>query len=762
MGLCSYYRRFVRDFSKYAAPLNQLVGKNVPFVWSSECDKSFNFLKNVLSSEPIVILPDFNVPFKIHTDASNLAVGAVLAQDRDGLEHVVAYASRALNATQRRWSTFDRELWAIVWAVREFRHYIGLSSFTIITDHRPLLALRRMSIEDDPTGRRGRWIMELDPLNWVIIHKEGNQHKNADALSRRPETPDPVGTKSSSNCMSEVNVVSSGQPSSDKSCPSTVVRSPREKTAAHLPDFPDSDTVSMNALSFNTLDIRASQQADPDIRIVLNWAEQSQRPPRRQLRGASQCLKKLWTEFSRLSVIDGLLCRSVICSLTGDTILQIVVPSAMTPDILLQLHGTPASAHFSSERVWEQARKLCYWPSMYRDIKAWCEQCTACQTRRGPVPSHRAPMGGSQTVRPFERVAMDILELPVTTKGNRYVLVVEDYFTKFVNLYALPNQTAITVARCLFEDYILIHGVPETLHSDQGRQFEAEVIQSLCQWLNIKKTRTTPYHPKSDGMVERFNRTLIDQLAKTLLTHGGEWDEYVKHVAFAYNTSPHSSTHFTPYFLTHGREARVPADVILPTRALDPQMTGSHTDFVFSLQRKLDSAFSSARMHSEAAHERQKMYHDEGVRHQPYAVGAMVWLNNPVESRMKLAPHWKGPYKIVQVMDSCGELGLIYKIVNPLDSDERAQVVHYDRLRPYTLPIPSLSQNQTLENVFDSFPTSSSPEVDMPGREECVFPQSDLSVLPDKQCFDNKPEPNVSRTGRLLKPPVHLKNFVMY
>lgn len=129
---------------------------------------------------------------------------------------------------------------------------------------------------------------------------------------------------------------------------------------------------------------------------------------------------------------------------------------------------------------------------------------------------------------------------------------------------------------------------------------------------------------------------------------------------------------------------------------------------------------------------------------------------------MKLAPHWKGPYKIVQVMDSCGELGLIYKIVNPLDSDERAQVVHYDRLRPYTLPIPSLSQNQTLENVFDSFPTSSSPEVDMPGREECVFPQSDLSVLPDKQCFDNKPEPNVSRTGRLLKPPVHLKNFVMY
>ena len=161
-------------------------------------------------------------------------------------------------------------------------------------------------------------------------------------------------------------------------------------------------------------------------------------------------------------------------------------------------------------------------------------------------------MGGSCVTRPLERVAADIVELPLTTKGNRYVLVVEDYFTKFVNLYSLPNQTAQTVARCLFEDYVLVHGVPERLHTDQGRQFEAEVIQSLCQLLGITKTRTTPYNPKWDGMVERFNRTLIDQLAKTLLDCGGEWDEYVKQVAFAYNTSVHASTHFTPYFLAHG------------------------------------------------------------------------------------------------------------------------------------------------------------------------------------------------------------------
>ncbi|KAG1940175.1 thy-1 membrane glycoprotein [Pimephales promelas] len=268
VGLCSYYRRFVKDFSKLAAPLNHLVGKNVPFVWTDECDKSFNLLKSVLSSDPVVVLPDFSVPFKIYTDASNLAVGAVLAQDRDGLEHVVAYASRALNSTQRRWSTFDRELWAIVWAVREFKHYIGLASFTIITDHRPLLALRRMSIDDDPTGRRGRWILELDPLNWVIVHKDGKQHKNADALSRRPEPPGPSEAEASVKEVLEVNVVSSGQ-TDDITRSSEVTDSAGDATAVNAHDNSDCMS-SMNVLSHSLSDIRAMQHADPDIKTVLS------------------------------------------------------------------------------------------------------------------------------------------------------------------------------------------------------------------------------------------------------------------------------------------------------------------------------------------------------------------------------------------------------------------------------------------------------------------------------------------------------------
>ncbi len=276
----------------------------------------------------------------------------------------------------------------------------------------------------------------------------------------------------------------------------------------------------------------------------------------------------------------------------------------------------------------------------------------------------------------------------MTPKGNRYVLIVEDYFTKFVNLHALPSQTAQSVAQCLFGDYVLVHDILEVLHSDQGRQFEAEVVQRLCQLLGIKKTRTAPYNPESNGMVERFNRTLIHQLAKTLLACEGEWDDYLKQTAFAYNTSVHASTNYTPYYLTHGRKARVPVDVLVLSQQERSSVFSSQRDYVTSMAGKLELAFGAARQSSTAAREKQELYHDGRVRYKPYAVGDLVWLRNPTEDQMKLAPHWKGPFRVLAVLGSQGEPGLTYSIGYPLDSDRQKQVVHYDRQKPYTLPVP--------------------------------------------------------------------------
>ncbi|KAK9513172.1 hypothetical protein VZT92_026730 [Zoarces viviparus] len=360
-------------------------------------------------------MPDFNVPFKVYTDASMEAVGAVLAQDREGLERVVVYASQSLTPTERRWSTFDRELWAIVWAVRQFRHYIGVAAFTIITDHKPLLGLRTMSIDKDPTGRRARWILELDPFNWVIQHKNGKQHTNADALSRRPQDP-LAGTvnDASREVATQVTAVGldreSGVPQADSLLtPSSAANLPTSDLITGgqplEPDSEISDLSFIHALSHDGTGLKELQQADPDIATVFDWRDS--RPPRGQMRGSSRWLRKLWTEHPRLSVVNNLLCRGVTSSLTGGAQYQVVVPSSLVPDVLHHLHGGPVSAHFSAERVWEQARQTCYWPSMFKDIRQWCGQCLPCHTRRAPVPKYRAPMGGSQATRPFQRVAMD-------------------------------------------------------------------------------------------------------------------------------------------------------------------------------------------------------------------------------------------------------------------------------------------------------------------------------------------------------------------
>uniref|UniRef100_A0A8C5HQZ8 Gypsy retrotransposon integrase-like protein 1 n=1 Tax=Gouania willdenowi TaxID=441366 RepID=A0A8C5HQZ8_GOUWI len=541
--------------------------------------------------------------------------------------------------------------------------------------------------------------------------------------------------------------------------------SPSDSTPPPVSCAVDQDQALVYALSHDGSSLRELQRQDADVGQVLAWLEEDLRPPRWRLRGASRGLKKLWHEFPRLKLVDGLLYRTVYLSEAG-LATQVVVPSTLVPEVLQLLHGAPLTAHLAHERVLARARAVCYWPYMHTDILAWCEQCYACQRRKSPVPNHQAPMRTSQSERPFQRVAADILELPVTSGGNRYVLVVEDYFSKFVNLYAISDQRAATVAERLFKDYVLEHGVMETLHTDMGRQFESEVVKHLCCKLGVRKTHTTPYHPKSDGMVERFNRTLIDQLAKTLLSCEGEWDCFLSEVAFAYNTSVHSSTGFTPYFLTHGREARTPVDVLLGPSGQPYAGPVSLEGFVESLLRRLETAFGLTRDNNFGASLKQKTFYDSRMRHEPYEVGDLVWLNDPTESRRKLAPHWKGPYLVQARLDTDGMVGVTYRINSPFAEDPPHQTVHYNRLRRYGLPaaVPMAGSSESghapsMSPVLQELvtPHGSPGAVPLPGSaggggmgQVGVSPGSPVPALG-----------KVSRAGRQSRVPTRFRDYVL-
>ena len=196
----------------------------------------------------------------------------------------------------------------------------------------------------------------------------------------------------------------------------------------------------------------------------------------------------------------------------------------------------------------------------------------------------------------MQRVAKDILgPLPVTARENKYVLVVGDYFTKWVEAYSMPNMEAKTVAELFVNQFIARFGVPDILHMDQGRNFESLLMKKTCQLLGVQKTRTSPYHPQSDGLIERFNRTLLNMLSIAAAENERDWDLHVPLLTLAYRTSMQESTGCTPFYLMFGREARLPADVVfgLPPNSIPQQVN----QYALDLRGRQESAYQLVRDH---------------------------------------------------------------------------------------------------------------------------------------------------------------------
>lgn len=181
LGLANYYRKFIPNFSKIAEPINKLLRKNTKFCWTPECNQAFSELKSKLINPPLLIYPDFSKPFTLTTDASNVALGAVLSQGEKGQEQPIAYASRTLNPAERRYTTIEKELLAIVWAVKNYRCYLYGRPFTIVTDHKPLIGECRVK---DTTSRLVKMRHKLSEYDYTMVHRAGKYNQCADALSR--------------------------------------------------------------------------------------------------------------------------------------------------------------------------------------------------------------------------------------------------------------------------------------------------------------------------------------------------------------------------------------------------------------------------------------------------------------------------------------------------------------------------------------------------------------------------------------------------
>lgn len=632
LGLCSYYRKFVENFSTIAHPLNKLTEERNKFQWNADTQQSFEHLKEKLLSPPILAFPDESKPFILDTDASNCAVGAVLSQVQDNKELVIEYYSKSLQKAERNYCVTRRELLAVVLATKHFHHYLFGRKFVIRTDH---ASLRWLYNFKEPDGQIARWLERLQQYDMSIQHRKGSSHGNADALSRRP----------CGDC---------------KNC-----------TKAE-----ENDHQVVLAIQVVPENIAELQKEDKTLTVVRSWLNCGERPPKSDIWGESSDIKAYWHIWQLLLIEDDIL-KYKQTNYRGEQMKLIVLPKKLVSLAIEQLHNSVTGGHLGQRKTLSKVKTRFFWNRRSADVNQWCIECHVCAARKGPHRKTVGRLNPSQIGVPFERMAVDVLgPLPLTISGNRYIVICMDYFTKWPEAFALPNQKTEEVATALVNEVFCRFGVPFALHSDQGRNFESEVFQKTMEILGIEKTRTTPLRPQSDGMVERFNRTVLDYLAKFVDRNQRNWDELLPLALLAYRSAEHEVTKFSPALLTFGRELRLPIDLVYqyPSTAISDE-----SSYLKKLQQSLEEIHDMARQHLKLSSEATKCRYDMRSHPQTFSDGEQVWFYSPTRKKgycPKLQTDWIGPAKVVEKISD-----LVYRIQLP--GKKANKVIHVNRLAKY-------------------------------------------------------------------------------
>ena len=672
IGIASYYRRFVKDFAKVAQPLHTLLKKGEQFVWSSACQESFDRLKEILTGPEIMAFPRDMGEYILDTDACDTSIGCVLSQMQDGRERVIAYASRSLNKAEKNYCVTDKELLAVRYFMEYFRQYLLGRKFVVRTDHQALVWLFRAK---EPKGRVARWIEILSAYQFSIEYRPGTSHGNADSLSRCDNPKDchcaevddledlrcgPCG-----KCRKRLECVP--EPTFARAV-NTRSKS-RNNDASYWKDFCGLDACQIQQL----------QMDDANVGLVYNWKVKGNRPPRSDLVKCSPETRHYCLLWDSLEIQDGVMYKLYYHKDGLGVQKQLVVPKQMRNDIMSQNHDSVLSGHLGSKKTWQKTRSKFYWFEMREDITLHVSKCHACAVNKAPSKSPRANLGQMLVGAPLDRVCVDILgPLPYTPRGNRYALVVMDYFTKWVEISPIPDQSAQTCADKILE-FVCRFGCPLSIHSDQGRSFESEIFQDLCKILHMKKTRSSPRNPKCNGMVERFNLTLISMIRAFLNDEEENWDLNLDCLAAAYRATPSESTSLSPNLLMLGREVRSPVEIMYSV--VEPELNtcvavGEH---VMRIRDTIQRAHVIARKYMQHKADYHKNKYDCKSSLYNYQPGDLVLYlheQRKVGVCQKLQPLYHGPYVVAQKLND-----LVYKII--MSPNGNVRVVHHDKLQPY-------------------------------------------------------------------------------
>lgn len=674
LGLCSYYRRFISGFSKIASCLHNLTKDGVDVAARSQeddCQTAIRTLITALTSEPVLATPRFDRPFIVKTDAANTeGLGGVLSQlDDEGRERAVAYHGRKLNKHERHYSVSEIELLAALECIKAWRPYLWGRRFKLVIDHSALRWLHTMrdTMEGGPASRLMRWILRLSEYDFVVEHKPGLLHKDADGVSRLAA----AATRAAVPTARRLRAAQ--RQATDRAA----------ITAEYLsPGAPSLDI------------LRDEQLADPlciSIRRYLADGHAGDVLDSGALRRAAWLAREVCPRSGNRLIFDrdGVLHRRIIRpsdASTGYSEADVpIAPASLHHALITAFHDR--AGHGSTNRTLGLLRARYYWPDMSRQVHEHVMECHECTLAANTSSRPRQPTGPTLGHYPFDVLYADIVDMArthdydaATGAGASKLVVFVDSLSRWVE--AIPVHRSPTSSQILdiFSEHVLSrHGAPRRIVTDSGSNLASRLCDTILQKTGVNLAPSAAEHHEAVGVVERVQQTLVG-MTRAANEGGGHWVDHLPFLLLSYRATPHRVTKLSPAMILYGRELRLPAQLsnaeeYCPPAA--PPDAGAIEAYATRLHRQLVYAWRAARAHTRAS--QGETVADTVRRAAPppqYSVNDLVVRRLPGHAN-KLDYVYAGPYRVRDVLGN-GRYRLA-DLENNLTVDE----FDTSNLRPY-------------------------------------------------------------------------------